>query len=104
MRKNLSALVSIQRRPTQMLQVKLLLDKAAALIGLVAGAPLFLVIAVAIKLDSKGPVLFRPVRIGLGGRPFEMYKLRTMRTDAESMLPQLAHLNLGGPYMIKIPN
>lgn len=50
----------------------------AAVLGAVAFAPLFLLIALAIKLDSKGPVLFVQNRIGLGGRRFRLYKFRTM--------------------------
>jgi exopolysaccharide biosynthesis polyprenyl glycosylphosphotransferase len=50
-----------------------------ALLGLCAAAPLFLAIALAIKLDSRGPVLFVQERIGMGGRPFRLFKFRTMR-------------------------
>lgn len=55
-----------------------------ALLGLVAALPLLAVIAVAVKLDSKGPVFYRQVRTGLGGRPFVLFKFRSMRQDAES--------------------
>jgi exopolysaccharide biosynthesis polyprenyl glycosylphosphotransferase len=51
---------------------------AAAVIGLVLAAPLMVVIALAIKLDSRGPVLFIDARAGLNGRPFHLYKFRTM--------------------------
>jgi lipopolysaccharide/colanic/teichoic acid biosynthesis glycosyltransferase len=54
------------------------LSLVAALVGLVAAAPLLLVIAVAIKLDSRGPVLFRHDRLGLGDRRFCLLKFRTM--------------------------
>jgi exopolysaccharide biosynthesis polyprenyl glycosylphosphotransferase len=46
--------------------------------------PLFPVIALAIKLDSRGPILYSQQRIGLGGKPFRIYKFRTMRRDAEA--------------------
>jgi lipopolysaccharide/colanic/teichoic acid biosynthesis glycosyltransferase len=72
--------------------------------GFLAGLPVMLVIALAVKLDSPGPVLFRQARVGQGGRPFTMLKFRTMRPDAEDVLATLQHLNLGGAYMIKIPN
>jgi lipopolysaccharide/colanic/teichoic acid biosynthesis glycosyltransferase len=49
-------------------------------------SPVLLVIALAIRLDSRGPVLFRQVRLGRGARPFQMYKFRTMRTDADPTL------------------
>ena len=55
-------------------------------------------IAVAIKLDSPGPVLFSQIRAGLGGRPFRMYKLRTMSVDAEARLDGLVDIgNLEEP-------
>jgi exopolysaccharide biosynthesis polyprenyl glycosylphosphotransferase len=52
---------------------------SAALIGLVVTAPLLLIVAIAIKLDSAGPVLFVQHRAGQGGRPFPLLKFRTMR-------------------------
>jgi lipopolysaccharide/colanic/teichoic acid biosynthesis glycosyltransferase len=51
---------------------------------LVLGAPAYLILGLIIKLDSNGPVLFRQQRIGQGGRPFQMYKFRTMRTTASA--------------------
>jgi exopolysaccharide biosynthesis polyprenyl glycosylphosphotransferase len=61
-------------------------------------SPLFLVLSVLIKVTSPGPVLFRQQRCGLHGRPFTFLKFRSMRTDAESMKPQLAPFNeMDGP-------
>ena len=57
-------------------------DVSGALIGLLLLAPLFVVIALAIKLDSPGPVLFLQERVGRRFRPFCIYKFRTMVTDA----------------------
>lgn len=57
------------------------LFSSAALLML---SPVLLVVAVWVKLDSRGPVLFRQRRVGLHGREFEIYKFRTMRTDAET--------------------
>jgi lipopolysaccharide/colanic/teichoic acid biosynthesis glycosyltransferase len=65
---------------------------------------LFLAIAVAIVLDSRGPVLYKACRAGKDDRPFTLYKFRTMRADAEQLLAELSRLNEGGPYMIRIPN
>lgn len=62
---------------------KRILDVIAAACGLVLSAPLWLLIAVAIRLDSPGPAFYRQIRVGRFGRPFTMYKFRTMRTDAE---------------------
>jgi len=57
------------------------LDLAAALAGLLLLAPLFALIAVAIKLDSRGPVFFRQERVGRHGRPFRIFKFRTMTVE-----------------------
>ncbi|HEY7175207.1 MAG TPA: sugar transferase [Micromonosporaceae bacterium] len=68
---------------------KAVFDRAAALAGMVLLSPLFLALAVFINLDTPGPVLFRQVRIGRGGRQFVMYKFRTMVTGAEHMRDSL---------------
>lgn len=59
--------------------------------GLVFTLPLFLVIAFAIKVDSKGPVFFKHKRIGLYGEPFLMYKFRTMVASAASIGPGITY-------------
>ena len=59
------------------------LDIALAGIGLALAAPLLLIAAVAIKLDSRGPVIYRQRRVGKDGQQFEVYKLRTMRLGAD---------------------
>jgi exopolysaccharide biosynthesis polyprenyl glycosylphosphotransferase len=74
------------------------LDLAGAAAGLVLAAPLMLLIALAIKLDSRGPVLFRQERIGLGGKTFPMLKFRTMVPNAEQLASELwARNDLDGP-------
>lgn len=65
------------------LAMKRALDMAVALIGLVLTAPAMALAALAIKLTSPGPVLFRQERVGKGGRTFTVLKLRTMVLDAE---------------------
>lgn len=62
---------------------KRLFDIAVSVAGLVAFAPVLLIIAVLVKLDSRGPVLYRGVRTGLMGREFRILKFRTMVPDAE---------------------
>ena len=62
-----------------------LLDITVAAVALVVCSPLLLVAAVAIRLESPGGVVYRHQRIGRGGRPFELWKLRTMVSGAESM-------------------
>ncbi|MEK6697989.1 MAG: sugar transferase [Nitrospirota bacterium] len=71
------------RKGTYTLRVKKLLDIFLSLTGLLVSLPLCAVAALAIKLDSKGPVLFRQRRIGLNGRPFSLLKFRTMRVGTE---------------------
>ena len=65
-------------------------------------APLFAVIAVAIKLDSPGPVFFRQRRVGREDRVFEIYKFRTMFDGADDQRAALAHRNEAGGGLFKI--
>lgn len=60
------------------------MDLVLSVIGLILSAPFLLLAAITIKLDSKGEILFRQERVGQGGRPFNMIKLRTMIKDAEA--------------------
>lgn len=64
--------------------IKRSFDFVVSLIGLIFLLPVFIVISTWIKFDSKGPIFFRQVRIGLDGKSFRIHKFRTMRTDAES--------------------
>jgi lipopolysaccharide/colanic/teichoic acid biosynthesis glycosyltransferase len=75
------------------LAVKRALDLAGAILGLVVFAPVLLAIALVIRLDSPGPVLFCQVRRGQKGRPFRMLKFRTMVVDAERRLGDLESCN-----------
>ncbi|HEY9857182.1 MAG TPA: sugar transferase [Stenomitos sp.] len=72
---------------------KRLFDLSFALLGLVLALPVMLAIAVLIKLDSPGPVLFKQRRVGLNGREFWMYKFRTMGVDAEARHRELLAYN-----------
>ena len=72
---------------------KQLIDMVVSALALLILSPLMLAIALIIRLDSKGPVLFRQQRQGLGGRPFWMCKFRTMSYDAEERMRELEHLN-----------
>lgn len=65
-------------------KIKRILDFSVALIGLLVGAPIMLLTAVAIWLDSKGPILYRQRRAGLDGRIITVLKFRSMRVDAEA--------------------
>ncbi len=66
-------------------------DILLAILSLVILSPLYLYIAIRIKLGSPGPVLYRQERIGYGGKPFTIYKFRSMVQDAEQNGPQLSH-------------
>jgi lipopolysaccharide/colanic/teichoic acid biosynthesis glycosyltransferase len=61
-----------------------MLDKAAAAVLLLIGLPIMAVLVVLVRLTSRGPGIFRQVRVGKDGRQFLMYKIRTMRQDAEA--------------------
>ena len=76
------------------LALKRIFDLMVASVGLLLLLPLLPFIALAIKLDTKGPVFFSQVRAGLDGRPFRMYKLRTMNADAEAHLEDLVDIGL----------
>lgn len=69
------------------------LDVSATLVALLMLAPVFLVIAVLVKLHDGGPIVFRQRRVGRGGREFWFYKFRTMVVDAEARREELLHLN-----------
>ncbi len=72
---------------------KRLIDIVAAAIGLIVTSPLLLGTALLIRLREGPPVLFGQTRVGLHGRPFTIYKFRTMVPDAEARLHEVAHLN-----------
>jgi exopolysaccharide biosynthesis polyprenyl glycosylphosphotransferase len=81
------------------------LDVGVSSLGLLVLAPAFALIALLIKLDSRGPVLFRQARMGIGNTVFKMYKFRTMTADAESRKSELAGLSVHAqedPRMFKI--
>lgn len=77
---------------------KTVFDKIGALVGIIIASPLALLIALAIKLEDGGPILFKQVRSGMNGRPFIFYKFRTMNVNAESQKNELLSLNeMSGP-------
>ncbi|MDO0824917.1 sugar transferase [Desulfosporosinus nitroreducens] len=83
---------------------KRVMDVISSGIGLILLSPVFLIVGLAIKLTSKGPVIFTQERVGLNGRPFEMYKFRSMVFNAEELKERLADLNeMSGP-VFKISN
>lgn len=63
--------------------IKRIFDFTVSSIGIIIISPILLVISILIKLDSKGPILFKQIRVGKNGKPFKIFKFRTMVVDAE---------------------
>src|SRR5690606_17617259 len=72
---------------------KRLFDVIASSAALLLLSPLFLIVAIAIKLESKGPVFYYSYRVGTGYSIFKFYKFRSMYTGADAKLKELKHLN-----------
>lgn len=81
-------------------------EKITSAALLLSFSPLFIIVAVAIKLDSRGPVLFRQVRIGLNEEPFVMYKFRTMQVGAQERHKELVaqQMSRGGSFLLHHPD
>jgi exopolysaccharide biosynthesis polyprenyl glycosylphosphotransferase len=93
-------ILTISNAPDRLLGLaaKRIVDIALASLALLLVSPLLLAVAVAIKLEGRGPVFFRQTRIGLHGRPLNMVKFRTMVPGAESLLAELIGANIiSGP-------
>lgn len=82
--------------------LKRFIDITGTCVGLILIFPILVAIAAAIKLESKGPVIFRQKRVGSGGREFYMYKFRSMYMDAEERLKEIQSLNQTNEYMFKM--
>jgi exopolysaccharide biosynthesis polyprenyl glycosylphosphotransferase len=97
-------LVISREEPDQLsVAIKRCIDLVGAAIGLVLLSPLFLVIALLVRLDSPGPIFYAHARVGKKGRKFTCYKFRTMVPNANDMKNQLRHLNeLGNGFFFKI--
>lgn len=83
-------LASLPQYTNSAYAVKRVLDIVCSALALIVFSPLLLGVAIAIKLDDGGPVFFSQTRIGLHGRPFKMYKFRSMVTNAEELKKKLA--------------
>lgn len=73
--------------------IKRIFDIAATTIFLIFSFPIYIAIAIAIKLDSPGPIFFKQTRVGLHGKSFKVWKFRTMRADAEKFQKELEAFN-----------
>lgn len=78
--------------------IKRLIDIACSFLGVILLSPLFIIIAIIIKITSKGPVFFSQKRVGKNGKEFNMYKFRSMVVNAEELKEKLAAQNeMSGP-------
>ena len=84
--------------------LKRAIDMALGLLGVALLSPIFALIALLIKLDSPGPVFFKQVRIGRGGKPFVCYKFRSMRDGADAELEGLTGFNEATGPLFKMKN
>jgi exopolysaccharide biosynthesis polyprenyl glycosylphosphotransferase len=82
--------------------LKRFIDIAISSAALLLLSPLLFLVGILIKLDSSGPIFFRQIRLGRGGRPFTCYKFRSMRQDAEEVKPELSGLNEAEGPIFKI--
>ncbi|GIF10932.1 exopolysaccharide biosynthesis polyprenyl glycosylphosphotransferase [Actinoplanes teichomyceticus] len=82
--------------------VKELVDRVGALVLLILFAPVLLGVALCVRVTSRGPVLFRQVRVGRDGQMFRIFKFRSMYVDAEARLSELRHLNEHDGVLFKI--
>lgn len=82
--------------------IKAVFDISVAALLLVLLGPVFLAVALIVRLDSRGPVFFRQVRAGRGGESFRMFKFRTMHTDAEARLLAISQQNEHAGVLFKI--
>ncbi len=85
--------VNVESMPIWQQAIKRFLDVVLSMIALVILLPLFIVLAIAVKFSSPGPIFFTQERIGLNGKPFQIIKFRTMYVDAEKFGPQLSSSN-----------
>ncbi len=77
-------------------------DRVVAGVALIVLAPVLLAIAIAVRADTSGPVLYRQERVGLGGRPFTMLKFRSMVVDADRQVDQLRDANISDGLLFKM--
>ena len=80
-------------------------DRISAALGILFLLPILAAVALAVRIDSPGPVIFRQKRVGLNGEEFTMFKFRSMHADAEARLAEIAHLDEHGTgQLFKVKN
>jgi exopolysaccharide biosynthesis polyprenyl glycosylphosphotransferase len=85
-------------------KAKRLLDIVLALTALILFSPVLLLVALLVRVTSRGEVIFKQTRLGVGGRRFTCYKFRSMHVDADKLKSKLAHLNEASGPVFKIKN
>jgi lipopolysaccharide/colanic/teichoic acid biosynthesis glycosyltransferase len=88
--------------PEYALALKRCLDAALALVGMIVLSPVFIIVALAVKADSRGPILYRAPRIGRKGQSFLCYKFRTMVNGADALQNELRSRNERNGAFFKI--
>ncbi len=98
------SMLHVERPLTQGLvyRSKAALDRVVGAVLLLLASPVLLTIAALIRLESRGPALFKQVRIGNEGQPFTMFKFRSMVQDAEALLPDLTEDHDGNAILFKM--
>jgi lipopolysaccharide/colanic/teichoic acid biosynthesis glycosyltransferase len=86
-------LVELSQKPYRIPLAKRIFDIVFASVALIVVSPILLVAAIAIKLESPGPIFYKSKRVGTGYRIFDFYKLRSMYTDADRRLKEYLHMN-----------
>jgi exopolysaccharide biosynthesis polyprenyl glycosylphosphotransferase len=85
--------ISPDLMPAWQLSLKRIIDILVSLIAILILSPVYIFTALGVKFSSKGPIIFKQERVGIHGKPFMMYKFRSMYTDAENAGPQLSSDN-----------
>jgi exopolysaccharide biosynthesis polyprenyl glycosylphosphotransferase len=102
----IGALMAFSLKPVRLSGVQAIakrsFDLTVTLVGSLLLLPIFMALALAVKLTSRGPIFFRQERVGYHGRPFRMLKFRTMVADAEDRLGDVIHLNEATGPLFKI--
>lgn len=99
---SVEGIVIISKRKYLYLILKRIMDIVASILGLILLSPILIIVSIIIKLESKGPIIFSQQRVGVNGKNFKMYKLRSMVINAEEIKNKLQEQNeMSGP-MFKI--
>jgi exopolysaccharide biosynthesis polyprenyl glycosylphosphotransferase len=85
--------ISPDLMPAWQMSLKRIMDIVVSLIAMTILIPVYIIIAIGVKISSKGPVIYKQKRVGIHGKPFNMHKFRSMYADAEQSGPQLSSDN-----------